>query len=238
MLILAVEGHPFSGTGSRMSDDSFFREVDQELRQDQAKALWDRYGPLAIGGAIAIVLATAAWVGYDYWRETRANASGDAYSQALDLARDGKTEEARAALAALEADGYGSYPILARLRTATLHAEAGDHAAAIQAFDAAAADTSVPQPIRDMARLRAGLLLVDHGSYDDVSARVEALAVDTNALRHSAREALALAAWKAGRFADAATLFTQITDDQGAPQNVRQRAQMMSELIRGSGTSS
>lgn len=238
MPILAFEGHIFSGTGSRMSDDSFFREVDQELRQDQAKALWDRYGPFAIGAAIAIVLATAAWVGYDYWRTSRANASGDAYSQALDLARDGKTEEARAALAALEADGYGSYPILARLRTATLHAEAGDHAAAVAAFDAAAADASVPQPIRDMARLRAGLLLVDHGGYDDVSARVEALAVDTNALRHSAREALALAAWKDGRLADAATLFAQITDDQGAPQNVRQRAQMMSELIRGSGSSS
>jgi hypothetical protein len=221
-----------------MSDDSFIREVDQELRQDQAKALWDRYGALIIGGAVAIVLGTAAWVGFDYWRTSSANASGDAYSQALDLARDGRTDEAKAALAALEADGYGSYPILARLRTATLLAEAGDHAAAVEAFDAAAEDSSVPQPIRDMARLRAGLLLVDNGGYDDVSARVEALAVETNALRHSAREALALAAWKDGRFADAATLFDQIIDDQGAPQNIRQRAQMMSELIRGSGASS
>ena len=221
-----------------MSDDSFFREVDQELRQDQAKELWNRYGPLAIGGAVAIVLATAAWVGYDYWRTNRANASGDAYSQALDLARDGKRDEARAALAALEADGYGSYPILARLRAATLLAEAGDHEAAVAAFDAAAADRSVPQPIRDMARLRAGLLLVDHGEYEQVSSRVEALAVETNALRHSAREALALAAWKDGRFADAATLFDQIVDDQGAPQNIRQRAQLMSELIRGSGSAS
>ena len=221
-----------------MSDDSFFREVDQELRQDQAKAIWDRFGTFIIGGAVAIVLATAAWVGFDYWRESRANASGDAYSRALDLARDGRTDEARAALAELEQDGYGSYPVLARLRTATLFAEAGDHAAAVEGFDAVAADGSVAQPIRDMARLRAGLLLVDTGEYDDVSRRVEALAVETNALRHSAREALALAAWKAGRSADAATLFDQITEDQGAPQNIRQRAQLMSELIRGSGASS
>lgn len=221
-----------------MSDDSFFREVDQELRQDQAKAIWDRYGTYLIGAAVAIVLATAAWVGFDYWRTSSANASGDAYLQALDLARDGRTEEAKTALADLERDGYGSYPVLARMRTATLHAEAGDHAAAVEAFDAVAADSSVVQSIRDMAKLRAGLLLVDNGDYDDVSSRVEALAVETNALRHSAREALALAAWKAGRLADAATLFDQINDDQGAPQNIRRRSQLMSELIRGSGSSS
>lgn len=221
-----------------MSDDSFFREVDQELRQDQAKAIWERYGTYIVGAAVAIVLVTAAWVGFDYWRTSRANASGDAYSQALDLARDGRTDEAKAALADLERDGYGSYPVLARLRTATLHAEAGDRAAAVEGFDAVAADGSVPQPVRDMARLRAGLLLVDDGEYGDVSSRVEALAVETNALRHSAREALALAAWKAGNVTDAATLFDQITDDQGAPQNIRRRAELMSELIRGSGAPS
>ena len=89
-----------------------------------------------------------------------------------------------------------------------------------------------------MARLRAALLLVDHGSYEDVSQRVETLTADGNALRHSAREALALSAWKDGRFSDAATLFGQILDDQGAPRGVRQRAELMADLIRGSGASS
>lgn len=221
-----------------MSDDSFFREVDQELRQDQAKALWDRYGTAIIAAAVAVVLATAAWVGWDYWSQSRADASGDAYLQALELARDGRTEEAKAALAALEADGYGAYPVLARMRSATLLAEAGDHAGAVAGFDSVAADSAIPPSLREMARLRAGLLLVDHGGYADVASRVETLTAETNPLRHSAREALALAAWKEGRMADAATLYDQIVNDEGAPQNLRQRATLMSELIRGSGTSS
>lgn len=221
-----------------MSDDSFFREVDQELRQDQARALWDRYGTAIIAAAVAIVVATAAFVGWDYWSQSRADRSGDAYLSALGLARDGKTADARAALAALEADGYGAYPVLARMRAATLADEAGDHASAVAGFDSVAADSAVPVAIREMARLRAGLLLVDHGSYEDVARRVEALTSETGPLRHSAREALALAAWKEGRMADASTLFGQILDDDGAPQNMRQRASMMSELIRGSGASS
>ncbi len=52
-----------------------------------------------------------------------------------------------------------------------------------------------------MARLRAGLILVDTGTYEDVSKRVELLSTDDNALRYAAREALALAAWKAGKSA-------------------------------------
>ncbi|MEO3386165.1 tetratricopeptide repeat protein [Mesorhizobium sp. CAU 1741] len=221
-----------------MSDDSFFREVDQEMRQDRAKALWDRYGPAAIALAVAVVLATAAWVAWDYWTQSQANQSGDDYSQALTLAREGRTEEAKAAFEQLEADGYGAYPVLARMRAATLLAEEGDHAGAIAAFDEVSSDGSVPQSIRDMAALRAALLLVDHGSYEDVSARVEALVAETNALRHSAREALGLSAWKHGRMEDASALFGQILDDEGAPRNMRQRAELMSELIRGSGSSS
>lgn len=221
-----------------MSDDSFFREVDQELRQDQAKALWDRYGTVAIAAAVAIVLATAAWVAWDYWSQSRADASGDAYLHALELARDGKTDEARAALAALETGGYGAYPVLARMRSATLLAEAGDPAGAVAGFDSVAADGAIPSALREMARLRAGLLLVDHGSYADVASRVETLTVETSPLRHAAREALGLAAWKEGRQADAARLFEEIAGDDGAPQNARQRATLMSELIRGSGAAS
>lgn len=220
-----------------MSDDSFIREVNDEIRREQAQALWDRFGPAILGLAILVVLGTAAFVGYRYWDETRANRSGDAFSQALKLANDGKSDEALTALEQLERDGYGAYPLLARMRAATVKADKGDFAAAVADFDGVAADNAIPQGIRDMARLRAALLLVDHGSFADVSSRVEALTADNNTLRHTAREALGLAAWKEGKTQDALKLFDQIAADDGAPRNARQRATLMSELIRGSGAS-
>ncbi|UCI06975.1 tetratricopeptide repeat protein [Mesorhizobium sp. B1-1-8] len=221
-----------------MSDDSFIREVNEEIRRDQAQALWDRFGPAILGLAILVVLGTAAVVGYRYWDETRANRSGDAFSQALKLASDGKNDEAIAAFDQLEKDGYGAYPLLARMRAATVKADKGEVDAAVKDFDEVAADTAIPAGIRDMARLRAALLLVDRGSFADVSSRVEALTADTNPLRHAAREALGLAAWKEGKSQDALKLFDQIASDDGAPRNSRQRAQLMSELIRGSGSAS
>ncbi|MER9301345.1 tetratricopeptide repeat protein [Mesorhizobium sp. M0293] len=221
-----------------MSDDSFIREVNDEMRRDQAQALWDRFGPALLVLAILVVLGTAAFVGYRYWDETRANRSGDAFSQALKLANDGKNDEALTALDQLEKNGYGAYPLLARMRGATVKANKGDVPAAVKDFDEVAADTAIPQGIRDMARLRAALLLVDHGSFADVSSRVEALTSDTNTLRHTAREALGLSAWKEGKAQDALKLFDQIAADDGAPRNTRERATLMSELIRGSGSAS
>ncbi|MER9841042.1 tetratricopeptide repeat protein [Mesorhizobium australicum] len=221
-----------------MSDDSFIREVNDEMRREQAQKLWDRFGPALLVIAVLVVLGTAAFVGYRYWDETRANRSGDAFSQALKLANDGKNDDALAALDQLEKDGYGAYPLLARMRAATVKANKGDIDAAVKDFDDVAADTAIPQGLRDMARLRAALLLVDHGSFADVSSRVEALTSDTNTLRHSAREALGLAAWKEGKTQDALKLFDQIASDGGAPRNTRERATLMSELIRGSGSAS
>jgi hypothetical protein len=218
-----------------MSDDSFIREVNQEYRSDQAKALWERYGLFVAAIAVLVVLGTAAYVGYRYWDESRANASGDKFLAALQLANDGKTDDAIAAFDQLEKDGYGAYPVLAQMRSATVKADKGDFDGAVKDFDAVAADTDIPTAIRDMARLRAGLMLVDHGTFADVSSRVEALTADGNPLRHSAREALGLSAWKDGKAADALKLFDQIAADDGAPRNLRQRATLMSELIRGSG---
>ena len=221
-----------------MSDDSFIREVNEEMRRDKASALWDRFGPMAIAVAVLVVVATSLFVAWEYWTQSRAGRDGDAFSQALSLAEQGKSDEAIAALTKLEADGHGAYPMLARMRSATALAEKGDNEAAVAAFDAVAADHAAPDSVRDMARVRAALLLVDQGTYADVSARVEQLAADTHALRHSARESLGLSAWKEGKRADALKLFDQIIADDQAPRNVRERATIMAGLIRGAGDAS
>lgn len=220
-----------------MSDDNFVREVDDEIRSEQFKSLWDRYGILLIATAIAIVLATAGWRGYEYWRDGRASASGDAFLAALTKANAGDNDGALTALSDLEKTGYGAYPVLARMRSATVEAAKGENGKAVLAFDEIANDTGVDENVRDMARLRSGLLLVDNGTYEEVSKRVEVLSTDSNPLRHSAREAMGLAAWKAGKAVEAEGFFKQLADDDAAPKNLSERANLMLDVIKSSGLS-
>ncbi|MDQ0321290.1 hypothetical protein QO002_003428 [Pararhizobium capsulatum DSM 1112] len=219
-------------------DDSFIREVNDELRSDQMRSVWTRFGGVIVAIAVLIVLGTIGKVGYEYWRESSASKSGDEFLAALTLAKANKTDEALAAFNTLEKDGYGAYPVLARMRAATLQAQKGDTAGAIAVFSDIAKDNSVPAAMRDAARIRAAYLLVDTGTYEQVSAEVELLAVPQNGLRHSARETLGLAAYKAGDMAKAKGWFQQIADDAQSPRNLANRAQMLLDLITASGKAS
>ena len=58
-----------------MSD--IFREVDEDIRRDQIKKLWDRFGPYVLGLALLIVLGTAGYRGWGHnFRDLRANFGG------------------------------------------------------------------------------------------------------------------------------------------------------------------
>ncbi|WP_322988611.1 tetratricopeptide repeat protein [Hoeflea sp.] len=220
-----------------MSDDNstFIREVNDDLRSDLMKSLWKRFRFVIVGAAVAIVAITAGLRGWEHWKETTAAESGDAFLAALEQARDGNADAALAGFQEIEKSGYGSYPVLAQMRAATVLADKGDTAAAISAFSSVAKDSSQPQAIRDAARLRAAYLLVDHGSYADISAEVEQLAVPGNPARHSAREALGTAAFKAGDLAKAAQWFGDIAADTQSPNGIATRAGIMLDLIAARG---
>lgn len=216
-------------------DDSFFREVNEELRSDQMRHVWKRYSRIIIAIAALIVVGTAAYRGYEYWETHNSSQSGDRFIAALKLASENKNDEALAALGAIEKDGSGSYPVLAKMRAGSVQATKGDTAAAIATFTAIGSDNSAPAALRDLAKLRAAWLLIDTGTYEQVAAQAQVMTSQGQMLANSAREALGLSAYKAGNLAQAKQWFQQIADDKTAPRNVGNRAQIMLDNIAASG---
>ena len=221
-----------------MSDDSFIREVEEELRSDQLKNFWDRFKYLIIGGAVGLVVATAGTIFWNDYQESVAGESGDKFVEAVELSNDGKIDEAIAMLEALSKDGVGEYPALAKIRLAAEFARKGEARQAIEAYDTIANDTSFNETLRSVARLRSGLLLVDHGSFDEVSDRLEQMAGAGLNFRHSAREGMGLSAWKEKKYKDAHKWFSEIAADFEAPNGTRGRADVMLQLLAGKGITS
>ena len=218
-----------------MSDDSFIREVDEELRSDRMQAIWKQFGKYIIGIAVLIVVGTAGYRGWDYYSQQQAARSGDTFIEAVALSEEGKHDEAIALLKKLEVEGTGQYPVLSNFRLAAEMAAKGDTEAAIAAYDEIAASGSTDETLRDIAKLRAGLLLVDEGPQETVIQRLEPLAKAGETFRHLAREGLGLAAWKANDYQAAFDQFSAINEDAGAPAGVRRRAAIMLELLAGKG---
>jgi hypothetical protein len=211
-----------------------FQEVDEEVRRERLEKLWRRYGNLVIAACILVVVAVGAWRGYEWWQDKKAAESGAAFEAAVTLAEAGKHQEAEAAFAKLAADGSAGYRPLARLREAAELAHT-DKAAAVKAYDEIAADKSAGQVIDELAALRAGFLLVDTAPYSEIRTRLEPLTGADKTFRHSARELLALSAWKSGDMAAARQWTDMIIADPQTPQGTRTRADILSELIAASG---
>jgi len=211
-----------------------FQEVDEEVRRERLKKLWQRYGNYVIAACLLVIVAVGAWRAYEWWESKKSAEAGAAFEEAVTLAESGKHREADAAFAKLANDGTTGYRALARLREAAEAAQT-DRKAAVQAYDAIAAEGSVGRVIQDLAALRAGYLLVDTDSYSDLRARLEPLTEAERPFRYSARELLALSAWKNGDMSAARQWADVIMTDPQTPPAARNRAAVLSELIAANG---
>jgi hypothetical protein len=207
-----------------------FQEVDEEVRREKLKSLWEQYGTYLVALCILVVAGVAAWRGYQWWQDKQAALSGAAFEQAAALAEAGKHQEAETAFAKLATDGAAGYRVLAGFRQAAELART-DSKAAVSAYDQIAADRNAGQAIQDLAAVRAGFLLVDSAPYSELRTRLEPLTAADRTFRHSAREILALSAWKSGDLAAARQWTDLIITDPQTPSGTRSRAEVLSELI-------
>jgi hypothetical protein len=217
-----------------MSSDTLIREVDEELRRDRMRKLWQQAGPFVIGGAVLVVLVVAGYEGWTWWQKTQSAKSSDQFYAAAELADGTDLAAAQKALGDVIAQGSGGYPTLARFREAALLAQNGKIDEAITAYDGLSTTESNPH-LRDMALVLAAGLMADKGDVAAVQQRVIGLLTPTAPLRSAAHEVLGLTQYKAGKLDDALASFQAIIDDPGADGDLRGRIQLYITQLKAEG---
>ncbi len=211
-----------------MSD--LFNEVDEELRREQIKKIWERYSILIVGVAVLIVAGVGGWRGYQYLEAKKSAEAGSAFQSAVTLAEDNKHAEAEAAFNKIAADGAKGYRSLALLRAAG-EAAARDPQAALKLYDAIAADGAIGAPEQDLARIRAAGIAMETAPYDAMRQRLEPATGPDRTYRHTAREMLALSAWRAKDDAATRQWLDMMGNDPLTPSSLRSRAEALQALL-------
>ena len=207
-----------------------FHEVDEEVRRDQLKKLWDRYSIYLIAAAVLLVAGIGGWRFYEYTVAKKAAVAGAAFESAVTLSEQGKHAEAETAFAKVVTEAPDGYRVLARFRAAAELARVKPPEA-VKAYDDLAADGSLGAVWQDLAALRAGLLLVDSAPLADMRRRLDPLTEPTRTFRHTARELLALSAWRSHDGATARRYVDMIAADGETPPGTRARIDVLSALI-------
>lgn len=214
-----------------VDNETFYREVDEELRRDQMRSYWERYGKLGIA---AVVLFIAALGGSIWWmnqRELRAGAQGETLVSLFDDISAGNRAAARPKLDQLAASGTHGYRVAALLVQADMASDANDSGRAIALFKQVADDASLPAPYRDLALLRMSALEYDTLPPQALIDRLKPLATPGAPWFGSAGEMVAGAYLKLGRPRDAGRMFAAIARDHKAPESIRGRSMQMASSL-------
>ena len=207
-----------------------FDEVDEDVRRDQLKKLWDQYSIYIVAGALLIIAAVGGWRGYQYLEAKKAAEAGAAFDKASELSEQNKHAEAEAAFTDLAAKAPSGYRMMARLRAAAELAQR-DPQAAVKLYDDMSADRSIGAPEQDLAKIRAAQLLLETAGYPNMLARLEPSTAPAATFRHTARELLALSAWRANDTAAARQWLDLIANDGETPPSLRSRAEALQALL-------
>jgi hypothetical protein len=206
-----------------------FREVDEEVRREKLNQLWERHSNLIVAVALLIVLGVAGWRGYEWWELRKSAESGSQFEAAVALAEAGKQAEAQEAFAKIAKDGSSGYRVLARFREGAELAKT-DPAAAARIYGSLAADSGLDRTLRDLATVREGLILVDTAPLAELTGKLEPLTTADRPFRHTARELLALSAWRNGDAAAAKRWLDLIATDAETPAGTRARMEVLMTL--------
>lgn len=215
------------------TDESLIREIDEELRHEQFKKTWNRYGKIIVGAAALVVAAVA---GYQFWQshdlKTR-QAVGDQFAKAQSLAISGDSTGAADVFKRLAAES-GGYGLLARFQQAGLSAANGNVAGALDIYGAIAADNGVSGLYRDLATtLSAALEINDDGADTGaIRTRLTPLTAADNPWRFTAKELMAAVALKDGKTDEARAIYQDMVKDAATSAALRQRATEMLTILR------
>lgn len=208
-----------------------FHEVEEDLRRDQAAAIWKKYGNYLVGAALLLVLAVAAhwgWTKYETNRLMQASADFKVASETSDL------RQRETALAKVVAEG-GTYGVLARFRLAETAIEGGDKVKARGILGEIAKGGGADKALRDLALIQAALLELEVGKPEAAADLVKDLTKEGEAYRLSALEVTGLAAVAAGDTGKAKTTFETLKKtadaEAAAGSGFAQRAEQMLDRL-------
>lgn len=213
----------------RDETDTFFDEVNEELRRDETMALARRYGPIAAGVVVLVVLAAAV---YEYIKASEVGAARAAGGQII-AASEAEAEGRAAALIAVAEAAEPGPALIARLQAAEAHRAMGDLAAAGAIYEDISNDAAIDPKFRDLAALRGIMAEIDLADPMSLVERLDPLSVPGAPFRALALELRGTALAAAGDIDGARRDLQAAASAEGATQNLARRASTLLETLGG-----
>lgn len=205
-------------------NETFLREVDENLRRDQLRDFGKRYGVWLIGAIVLFLAASGGWI---YWQHRQMQQAERQVEELAQIYRNigaGNMKTEGPKLDVLSKSGSEGVRTSALFAGAAIALEQNDLKLATQKFREIAEDDGLPKPYRDLALIRQTALEFDRLKPEEVISRLEPLAKPGQPWFGSAGELTAAALIKQGRKPEAGRLYAAMAKDNAVPDAIRARS--------------
>ena len=205
--------------------DAFIQEVSEEVKNDNLKAFWNKYGLFVVLFVVVAVSAAVSFETIKSWRDQKYQAQTEQYLRSLQIA--GNYDLQLKALEKIAASNSGIYSELARIQIATILFDQGKTDEGKQMLQTIADNDELNPKIRHLAALKLATYEVDRADYDDINALLQPIIDAQNSWSPLATDLLAMSAIQNGDIETGRTLYQGLLDNGNISENFKNRIQDM-----------
>jgi len=208
--------------------DAFIMEVDEEVKNDNLREFFKKYGLFITLFVVLILSATVSFETIKNWRDNQFRTKTDAYLAANSAAG---SEEMLTALEKIAAGNNGIYSELARLQMTDILFEQGKNDDAFKMLEVLSSNDELNPRVKNLAAVKLAARKVDTADFEEIEALLNPVISADDSWSPVAREYMALSAIKSGNVEKARELYQQILQDGRVSEEFRARVQDMLTAI-------
>ncbi len=211
--------------------DAFIQEVTEDVKNENLKVLWNKYGLFIILFVVIAVTAAVSFETIKGWRDAKYQQQTENYLAALQSGAD--YENSLKALEKIAAANQGIYSELARVQIATVLFEQGKNAEAETMLQTIADNDELNPRIRNLAALKLATYKIDTAPRAEIEALLQPVIAADNSWSPLATDLLAMAAIRDGDTETARALYKSLLENGNISDNFKNRIQDMLSTLNG-----
>lgn len=212
-------------------EDAFIREIDEELKNEKLKKIWDRYGLFIILFIVVAISAAVSFETFTAWKEKRNQEFSDTYAYALNLQNQGRYAEAMEVLDKLQKSKKAVYSDIAEIQMANIKMEQNKVEEAIAILENVVKNKDFNPQMKEIALIKLASYKLDYAPSEEIQEMLMPLASENGVWTNIAKEMLAMLAVRDGDLDRAKSLYQEISVAANTPETLKARAQDMLNVI-------
>ena len=205
--------------------DAFIREVDEDVKNDDFKMLWNKYGTYIIAFVVVVVTTAVCFDRIKIWKAEQNQIKTENYMAAAQLREN--PDETIVALQKINTQSKGLLSDFAKLQIANVLLVQEKTDDALATLQELSNDSNVESSVRNIALIKLASYKVDTMSNTELENMLQPVLSDNNSWAPIAKDLLAISAIREGNIEKAKELYKDILKTKDLPEGFKVKAQDM-----------